>query len=114
MKEYGKLSMDVAQPVSKPDGEKLWEAAKKLQKANLDRKEYDLAIDETGYGLYGDGNMVCSEASRWALIQAGVPVPDTASPFKKALGIYFGPSNFYSQKQRFLIAAVEMPGATAK
>jgi hypothetical protein len=113
LKEYGKSSMDVAQPLSEPDGDKLWEAAKKLQKGNLDRLGKGV-IDETGYGLYGNDNMVCSETSRWALVQAGVPVPGSKSLYKRELGIYIGPANFYSQKQNFLIAAVEMPGATSK
>ena len=113
LKEYEKSSMDVAQPLSKPDGDKLWETAKDLQKKNLDRLGQGV-IDKTGYGILGNDNMVCSETSRWALVQAGVPMPGSWSPYKRALGIYIGPSNFYSQKQRFLIAAVEMPGAAGK
>jgi peptidoglycan hydrolase CwlO-like protein len=108
LNEYGGLAMDVAQPLKKPDGDRMWEAAKTLVRGNLDRKGRGL-VDETGYGFVGDDNMVCSEASRWALVQAGVPVPETDSPFKMSLGIFFGPSNFYADRQHFLIAVVEAP-----
>ncbi|MBN2346542.1 MAG: hypothetical protein JXO51_09125, partial [Candidatus Aminicenantes bacterium] len=50
----------------------------------------------TNYGLYGNDKMVCSEASRFILVEAGLEIADTDSPIKKLLGIYFGPANFYS------------------
>ena len=57
--------------------------------------------------------MVCSEASRWALIQAGIPVPETKSPLKKMLGINFGPANFYTTNQFFLISSLVPPLGSA-
>jgi hypothetical protein len=111
LREYGARPMDVARPLAEVDGRKLWEAARELEMKNLARFGKGVA-DETGYGLRGDDNKVCSEVSQWVLIRAGVPLPDTDSPFKKSLGIYFGPADFYRQDQHFLISAVELPMAT--
>ena len=115
--EYGSRAIDVArpkrigvaQPVSKVDGDKLWAAARELGIRELaaERERPGNWIDKTNYGLYGDDNMVCSEASRWALIRAGLQIPNTESPFKKLVGVYFGPANFYSQEQYFLISPLE-------
>ena len=118
-KEYGTRPMDVArpaelgiaQPLSKAEGAKLWAAARELgilELASEPRKAGNF-VDKSNYGLYGDDNMVCSEASRWALIKAGRQIPTTDSPFKKLLGVYFGPANFYSQEQYFLISPLGKP-----
>ena len=122
-KEYGTRPMDVArpaelgiaQPLSKAEGAKLWAAARELgilELASEPRKAGNF-VDKSNYGLYGDDNMVCSEASRWALIKAGRQIPTTDSPFKKLLGVYFGPANFYSQEQYFLISPLGKPAKTA-
>jgi hypothetical protein len=114
LKEYEGRSMDVAQPVAKVDADKLWAAARQLEVQNLAHIDQSL-LGLSTYNLYGDDHMVCSEASRWALIQAwpgldeDSQIRDAASPFKKMLGVYFGPANFYADRQHFLIAAVEMP-----
>jgi hypothetical protein len=114
LKEYEGRSMDVAQPVAKVDADKLWAAARQLEVQNLAHIDQSL-LGLSTYNLYGNGHMVCSEASRWALIQAwpgldeDSQIRDTASPFKKMLGVYFGPASFYADRQHFLIAAVEMP-----
>jgi hypothetical protein len=112
LREYAGRSMDVAQPVTKVDADSLWAAARKLVLRNLDHLDQS-PLGVSTYNLYGDDHMVCSEAVRWALVQA-LPedernIPDTGSPFKKSLGVFFGPANFYSQPQHFLISAVEMP-----
>jgi len=84
--------MGVAQPLSKEEGDKLWAAAAAL------------AAGDTKFGLYGDEKMVCSEASRWALVKTGQDIPETSSPFKKMLGIYYGPANFYADQEHFIIS----------
>jgi hypothetical protein len=119
LKEYGTRAMDiaspaelgVAQPLTNVEGDKLWAAARELGIRELSARERRSGnlVDTTGYGLYGDDNMVCSEVSRWALIKAGRPAPDSASPFKKLLGVYFGPANFYSQERYFLISPLTRP-----
>lgn len=110
LKIYSTREAHIAQPVSKLEGQKLWAAARELSIKELadEPKKSKNLIDKTDYGLYGDDNMVCSEASRWALIEAGKgtqleAVPDTRSPFKKLLGVYFGPANFFSDRQYFII-----------
>jgi hypothetical protein len=114
LKEYAGRSMDVAQPVAKPDGDKLWAAARQLEVQNLAHINQSLLGIST-YNLYGDDHMVCSEASRWALIQARPDLDedsqmrDTSSPFKKMLGVYFGPANFYTDRQHFIISGLDMP-----
>src|SRR5450759_1432562 len=39
--------------------------------------------DLSGYGLYGNGNMVCSETDRWVLVNSGRKIPETVSPLKR-------------------------------
>ncbi len=106
LKIYGTREAHIAQPVSKVEGQKLWAAARELSLKELTdepKKSRNLA-DNTNYGLYGDDNMVCSETSRWALIKAGQSIPETRSPLKKLLGVYFGPENFFSDEQHFMIS----------
>jgi len=118
LKIYGTRETHIAQPVSKVEGQKLWAAASELSRKELadEPKKANNLIDKTDYGLYGDDNMVCSEASRWALIEAGKgtqagAIPDTRSPFKKLLGVYFGPANFFSDRQHFIITPMgSLPG----
>ena len=108
LKVYGQRmahAAQLAQPLNKEEAAKLWGAARDLGIKELadERKKAKNLIDKTDYGLYGDDKMVCSESSRWALIKAGRSIPETASPFKKLMGIYYGPANFYSDEQTFLI-----------
>jgi hypothetical protein len=109
---------DVAQPLSKAEGDRLWTEAGLLARQQLASRERkaDNLIDTSNYGLYGDDNMVCSEASRWALVRALAPtrpemmnLPVTASPIKKALGIYYGPANFYGDQEHFLVSPLGVP-----
>jgi|GEM_PF-4673485 len=104
LKQYGNRHMDVAEPLKSIDAEKLYAAARTKALEETKNKERGL-IDTTNYGIFGD-DMVCSEASRWALIQAGYEVPETGSWLKKAIRIYFGPANFYTEKQYFLISTL--------
>jgi hypothetical protein len=106
LKIYGTREAHIAQPVSKVEGQKLWAAARELSLKELteEPKKSRGIVDNTNYGLYGDDNMVCSETSRWALIKAGQSIPETRSPFKKLLGVYFGPANFFSDEQHFIIS----------
>jgi hypothetical protein len=112
LKIYGAREAHIAQPVSKVDGQKLWAAARELSLKELagEPKKSRNLIDKTNYGLYGDDNMVCSETSRWALIKAGQSLPETHSPLKKLLGVYFGPANFFSDEQHFIISPMGAPG----
>jgi hypothetical protein len=107
--ELGKY--EVALPLSKEDGDKLWEAARELSMKGLADKsnKSNNLIDKTDYGLYGNDNMVCSETSRWALIKAGRKIPDSGSPYKKLFGVYFGPSNFYNAEQYFIVTPLRVP-----
>ena len=87
----------VAQPVKEAETAKIWEVTK-----DLVRKKGNI-IDQTGYGLYGNDNMVCSEASRWVLVKSGREIPETDSPLKRLLGIHYGPANFFSDEYNFII-----------
>ncbi len=119
LKKYGKRGAqvaelgkyEVAQPLSKEEGNKLWTAARELSMKELadKSKKSNNPIDKTNYGLYGNDNMVCSETSRWALIKAGRQIPDTGSPYKKLFGVYFGPSNFYNAEQYFILTPLGVP-----
>ena len=112
LKEYAGRSMDVAQPIARPDADRLLTAARQLEVQNLAHLDQS-PVGASTYNLYGDDHMVCSEASRWALVQAQPPdaakIQDSASPFKKSLGVFFGPANFYSQPQHFVVSALDVP-----
>jgi hypothetical protein len=111
LKEYAGRSMDVAQPIARPDADRLLTAARQLEVRNLAHLDQS-PVGASTYNLYGDDHMVCSEASRWALVQAQPPdaakIEDTGSPFKKSLGVFFGPANFYNQPQHFMVSALDV------
>ncbi len=95
----------VAQPVKESETAQIWEAAKQLVKKETDiknRKSGNI-VDRTGYGIYGNDNMVCSEASRWVLVRSGRDIPESSSPLKRLLGIHYGPANFFSDDYNFII-----------
>jgi len=92
----------VAQPVKETEAAMIWEATRDLVKKEGNTKEGNL-IDRSGYGLYGDDNMVCSEASRGALGNAGREIPETDSSLKRLLGIHYGPADFFSDEHNFII-----------
>ncbi|OPY78788.1 MAG: hypothetical protein A4E64_00627 [Syntrophorhabdus sp. PtaU1.Bin058] len=104
-KAYGHRDALVAQPVREVETAKIWEAARELVKreAQIQRNKSDRLIDRSGYGLYGNDNLVCSEASRWVLVNSGLKIPETASPLKRLLGIHYGPANFFSDEYNFII-----------
>ncbi|HUT34357.1 MAG TPA: hypothetical protein VNE39_12800 [Planctomycetota bacterium] len=110
LKTYGQRDAVVAQPVKEADTAKIWEATKELvekeQLRQAKRKESvvpDAFRDLSGFGLYGADNMVCSEASRWVLVNSGLKIPESASPLKRHLGIHYGPANFFSDRRNFII-----------
>lgn len=106
---YGHRDALVAQPVKKADTAAIWERTKELVKKEQEKQakntesRTDYFRDKSGYGLYGPGNMVCSEADRWILINSGLNIPETASPLKRLLGIHYGPANFFSDDKNFII-----------
>jgi hypothetical protein len=99
----------VGQPAKEAETAAIWEHTKELvrkeQEKQAQRKETrtDSFRDLSGYGLYGDGNMVCSEADRWVLVNSGRKIPESASPLKRLLGIHYGPANFFSDQNNFII-----------
>jgi hypothetical protein len=109
--EYGSLGMDVAQPLSAFDADKLWAASRELGIRSLKEfaKRAGNRVDTTDYGPYGDNDMVCSETCRWALMKAGLVIPETRSALKKyAGGVDFGPANFYTDTKNFLVTPLEL------
>lgn len=97
----------VAQPVKEAQTRAIWQNAKKLL-ANEENRTGNI-IDQTGYGLYGNDNMVCSEASRWVLVKSGRDIPESASPLKRILGIHYGPANFFADDYNFIITPLWGP-----
>jgi hypothetical protein len=112
LREYAGRAMDVAHPVARIDADRLWTAARELEIGNLDHIERS-AAGFTTYNLVGDENMVCSEAARWALVRSwpGLDQENQLqdAPFKKLLGVYFGPANFYADRQDFIISGLDVP-----
>jgi len=114
LKEYGQRPKDVAtlvgQPLSEHEGQELWKGAHELR-------------NTTTYGPsrflnWRNDAMVCSEASRWALVRAGRRVPETQSGNAKIFGINIGlnkkrfvnfsPSDFYENQQYFVVHQLGM------
>ena len=110
-KTYGHRGALVAQPVKEVDTAKIWEAAKELSKreAQIKTKKSDNIVDQSGYGVFGNDNMVCSEASRWALVNSGLKISESASPLKRLLGIHYGPANFFADNHNFIITPLWGP-----
>lgn len=107
LRRYSHRLMNVAsveQPLSQEEGQKLWEAAKEIS----GKRKHSGIIDRTNYGIIGSDNMVCSEVSRWLLLQAGRDIPETASPLKKIVGVNYGPGSFYENDQYFIVTPLMM------
>lgn len=106
MAEYGSYGLDVARPLGAVDADKLWAASSELgvrSLAELARRSGN-KIDTTDYGPFGDDDMVCSETSRWALMKAGLVIPETRSRIKREVaGVDFGPADFYVDTDHFLV-----------
>ena len=110
--ELANPDVHVAQPLPPDQAKKLWKAASALALKELadERGKAHNLVDKTDYGFWG-GDMVCSDASRWALIRAtGRNVPASRSPLKKLLNISFGPANFFGDRQDFIVTPLKMPG----
>lgn len=106
MEKYNNNNMDVAklsglaQPLNPDEAEKLFKAAVEMQSSNLNS-------GNSNYGVRGDKNVVCSEAS-WALINAAIgnKIPGTDFGIKSGVSVQFSPADFYAMKQYFLITSL--------
>lgn len=96
----------VAQPLNEKEGDALWNKAREL--AQLNRENTSNIPFASNYGLYGNDNMVCSEAS-WQLINS---TGRFQIPYAKNIpllsGMDFTPASFYSNKQYFIITPLAM------
>ena len=120
----------VAQPLNKEEAQKLWDKSMELNKKNRDNVKYNTdnpipnynqsksnsnTVPEgnpyeakfkvgTNYGLYGDDNMVCSEAS-WMLVNSTgrYQIPEIKSEIMSVAHVKFSPASFYNVQQYFLI-----------
>lgn len=97
---YGNREANVAQlaqPLRKEQYDKVYEVARKLaddqSKMNNEQIKNKSWIKGSKYGIAGS-DMVCSESSRWVLIQAGVRLPGTEDNLKQKAGIDFSPADF--------------------
>ena len=96
----------VAQPLSKEEGDALWNKAREL--AQLNRDNTSSIPFASNYGLYGNNNIVCSEAS-WQLINS---TGRFQIPYAKNIplisGMDFTPASFYNSQQYFIITPLSM------
>lgn len=97
---YGNRGADVAQlaqPLKKEQYEKVYDAARKLaddqSKMNNEQIKNGTWIKGSKYGIAGS-DMVCSESSRWVLMQAGVKLPGSDDKLKQKVGVEFSPADF--------------------
>jgi len=115
----GMMVAALAQPLNKAEGDSLMKAARHLalkQKIDSIHKANSLnpiyLIDKTNYGS-GWSDMVCSEASRWALMKAGRQIPPTDDRIKRKLGIEFSPADFLKSEYFIVTEMKGMPKAPA-
>ena len=106
----------VAQPLNETEANKLWDKAMELHNKNRDNVKYSLDNKQvnmnlsgnTNYGIVGDDNLVCSEAS-WMLINATgrYQIPGLNNKLISKAGIEFSPASFDNTKQYFLITPLQ-------
>lgn len=110
----------IAQPLNDEEAKKLWNKATELYDKNKENLEYEYD-DQTNkmvskknylsnnYGLIGDDNLVCSEAS-WKLVNASgrykIAGLDDSKLISK-MGISFSPASFYNARQYFIITPLD-------
>jgi hypothetical protein len=102
--ERGGFLAQLAEPLRKDEAEKLFLAAREL--ALKERTDSHSLLDASNYGVWGD-DMVCSEASRWALMMAGRNIKKTGSFAKRILGIDISPSDIWLDEQDFIITPLD-------
>lgn len=105
MKEYGAREMNVAtvaaEPISEAEAEIIFKAAHELRDAGIK------------YGILSEKRMVCSDAARWLLMQAGRDIPRTEGDpgypnlitvfvQKKDL-VSYSPADFYGNREYFIV-----------
>lgn len=104
---YGKRGAEVAQPIKTLDGDRLYEAARTLANDQLkvqadNNKQWYSKITGTNYGVVGS-DMVCSESSRWVLVNAGMQILPEAEEkqvrvFGMKIGVGYSPADFVKSK----------------
>jgi len=111
LSQYGLYDFDVARPLGEFDAADLWKAAREagIRSAEALKDRSSNLIDSTDYGFIGNDDMVCSETSRWALVKAGVMIPETRSTLKRwGLRIVYGPADFYLDTDHFLVSPLSL------
>ena len=103
---YGSRGAEVARLVGEPLSEKqaatLYQEAKKMAAKNVEKTKEGNRYDTSNYGVWGDNDVVCSEAD-WALINAtGRNIPESGEQLKAKLDVHWSPAN-YSKSEYFLV-----------
>jgi hypothetical protein len=106
LRKYGGRGTEVArlaQPLKGEEGEKLFDAAVEMARKNrqeIGKNWVASPLLGTGYGAWGPGNVVCSEAD-WMLLNRamaerpdGAAIPGTTDVVKRTLGVHFSPADF--------------------
>jgi len=112
---YGNREANVAQlaqPLKKEQYDKVYEVARKLaddqSKMNNQQIKDGSWITGSKYGV-GGSDMVCSEASRWVLIQAGVKITDTDDKLKQKVSVDFSPADFCKSEYFVVMPLQDVP-----
>jgi hypothetical protein len=112
LKKYGQRKTQVAQlaqPLNKEEGDRLYAAAKEMEAKNKNsvKEKANNWFDKTNYGGWGKDDVVCSEAD-WALINAaGRKIPKSGDKIKMGLGNDYSPAD-YRDSQYFLVTPLAM------
>ena len=117
--KYGNRESEVAQlaqPIKKEQYDMLYDVARELaddqSKQNYQQiKQYN-KITDTKYGI-GGSDMVCSDASRWVLLQAGAVIPETEDKLKRNLNIRFSPADFCKSPCFLVTPLIDVPKVKA-
>jgi tetratricopeptide (TPR) repeat protein len=97
----------VATPVSVKEADSIWQMARRLVQKNKDNENGWMG--KNNYGLWGDDQLVCSEAS-WMLVNVTgrYKIPVSNFLLSKIGGIDFTPASFFKDTKYFLITKFEM------
>lgn len=101
------MPFGVASPVDEKEADSIWQMAKRLVQKNKDNENGWMG--KNNYGLWGDDQIVCSEAS-WVLVNVTgrykIPVSNLLISIPG--GMDYTPASFFKDTKYFLITKFEM------
>lgn len=114
---YGDRPLYTARPTLQPDGHEMFKAAYDFAKSNMEATERGHGLLGTKYGIFGQDNVVCSEAALFAVARAQAPgrriVVESIGGKRLLNPVSVTPGDIYNQDGRgyFTVQPMEIDGA---